>query len=355
MSAPHPTIDSSDATAVVTETRAEVAHLSEARAALLVAVSAAGRHVVLVSDERTRLTYPLREALRDAGGFWVVREESGAMRDGLDGRRLDSIADAVTRGPLASADDVAVRYLRPARPDAVQLVISQSVRHKAIRTTLLGGPMELLAEQLTGAVPAGWGAHEPAVVTWDRGRLSEFVRGRMPDETTVMVAGSVAQPLIGTIRAARTSGGLEETTQVVLGVGAPGSAAAAAAIERLPEIFAGLAHQMPLFGLVVARTGRADLTFPSILEVPPSPLGMLIGPPGVRELHLDVPDLTARLGARVVGRPRIPGLYFPLGAFDRPGWQALDAVVETIGLERVRAVLGSAGGQLEGALRASRP
>ncbi|NMR21604.1 DUF6177 family protein [Cellulomonas fimi] len=356
MSVPHPAIDRSDASIVVTETRADVAYLSEARADLLLQASAAGRSVVLVSDEVTRLTYPMRQALQDAGGHWVVRELGGTLRDGLDGRRLDSVADTVTRGPLTHADDVAVRYLRPDKPEAVQLIVSQSVRHKATETTVLGGTAELLAEELTGAAPTGWGAHEPAVVRWDRTRLTELSRTRMPNETTVMVAGSVARPLIGTIRTVRTAAGLEETTQLVLGVGGPGSDEARAVVERLPEVFASLAtHHMPLFGLVMARTGRRDLTFPSLLEAPPSPLAMVIGPAGVRELGLDVADLADRLGARVLGRPRIPGLYFPLGTFDTPGWPAFDAVLEAIGPERVRAVLGAAGGPIEGVLRAPRP
>lgn len=355
MTIPHPTIDRSDGHIVMTETRAEVAYLSESRADLLLTASAAGRPVVLVSDEVTRITYPMREALRDAGAFWVVRGTDGTLRDGLDGRRLSSISDAVTRGPVTSADDVAVRYLRPQPAQAVQLLISQSVRHKAAETTLLGGTAELLSTELTGAEPSGWGAHEPAVVAWDRTRLTELSRGRMPSETTVMVAGSHERPLIGTIRTARTAHGLEETTQLMVAVGAPGSDEARTAVESVPSVLAGLAtHHMPLFGLVMARTGRRDLTFPSVLEAPPTPIGMLIGPPGVRDLELDVTDLAARFDARVVGRPRIPGLYFPLGGFHEPGWQAFDAVLEALGPERVRAVLGDAGAPIEEAGRVPR-
>ncbi|EYR61925.1 hypothetical protein N866_14125 [Actinotalea ferrariae CF5-4] len=350
-SAPHPAVDASNGHGVLTETRAEVAYLSEARADLLLQASAARRPVVLVSDEVTRLTYPLREALRDAGGHWVVRATDGTLRDGFDGRRLARVADAVSGERVGSADDVAVRFLRPQRAEAVQLLLSQSVRHKAAPTTVLGGTAELLTQELTGAPPRGWGAHEPAVVAWDRTRLTELARGRMPRETTVMVAGSPERPVIGTIRTARTEHGLEETTQLLVAVGAPGSDEARAVVDRLPQVMAAFgAQQLPLFGLVLARTGRRDLTFPSVLEAPPTPLGMLVGPPGVRDLGLDVRDLGDRLGARVVGRPRVPGLYFPLGTFTEPGWAALDAVLDALGRDRVRAVLGQAGGPWEGVL-----
>lgn len=355
MTAPHPAIDASAGTVVASETRAEIAYLSAARADLLVTASAAGRTVALVSDEVTRLTYPLREALRDAGGRWVVRGIDGTLRDGIDGRRLESVADAADRSPLQHADDVAVRFLRPVPAESVQLVISQSVRHKAADTTLLGATAELFARELTGAAPSGWGPHEPAVIAWDRARLTELARGRMPDETVVMVAGTPERPLVGTLRAARTENGLEETTQLLVGVGEPGSAQARTAIDSLPSAFAALAaHQMPLFGLVMGRHGRRDLTFPSVLEGPPVPLGLLLGPPGVRELGLPVEELAARLGARVVGRPRVPGLYFPLGTLERDGWPALQAVLDAIGHDNVRRAMG-AGGPLEEVLDGPRP
>lgn len=340
----HPAVDRSDGRLVVTETRAVVAYLSESRADLLVKASAAGRPVLLVSDEVTRLTYPMRQALRDAGGFWVVRGVDGTLRDGLDGRRLDRLSDAVRVPPVSSPEDVAIRYLRPEPPEAVQLMLSVSVRHKASATTVLGGTAELLATHLTGDPPRGWGAHEPAVVRWDRTALTELARRRMPHETLVTVAGGSHRPLSGLVRTARTEHGLEETTQVIVGVGAPGSDEARAAVDGLPDVARELAvAQMPLFGFVMARTGRADLTFPSVLETPPTPLGMLVGPPGVRQLDLDVRDLAERFDARILGRPRIPALWFPLGSFSEPGWPALDAVVDALGRDRVRALLDSAG------------
>ena len=355
MTAPHPEIDAELDLAFVTETRAEVAYLSESRASLL-EYAAGARTVILASGESTRLTYPLREALLDAGGRWVVREAGGTLRDGIDGYRLASLDDAITRGPITHADDVAAGYLRPARASLVHLVVSQSVRHRSARTTVLGGPAELFAEALTGSRPTGWGLREPALVGWDRRRLTDVCRRRMPGETTVVVVGAPPRPVIGTVRVARTAHGLEETTQLVAGVGAPGSEAARQVVAQLPEVFATLSDRhLPLFGLVTARTGRDDLTLPSTLEAPASPLGMLLGPPGVRELDLDAPALADRFGGRVVGRRRAPGLYLPLGGFDRPGWGDLDAVLDAIGRERVLAVLGAAGGPVEGRLRAQRP
>ncbi|MDC7121725.1 DUF6177 family protein [Cellulomonas fimi] len=356
MTVPHPALDARAGEVLVTETRAEVAYLSETRADLLVRARADGRRVALVSDEVTRLSYPMREALRDSGGAWVVRGIDGTLRDGSDGRRLSSVGEIATRGPITAAEDVAVRFLRPVAPQSVQLVVSQAVRHRATVDTQLGGTAELFAEDLMGAAPSGWGAHEPAVVAWDRARLTELARNRMPEETTVVVAGTPERPLVGTIRTARTEHGLEETTQLVVGVGAPGSPQARAAIDALPGTFDRLAtRSMPLFGLVMGRQGRRDLTFPSVLEAPPVPLAMLVGPPGVRDLGLPVDELVRTLGARVVGRPRVPGLYFPLGTLERDGWQAFDEVLRAIGHDRVREALGAPRGPWEGVLDGPRP
>lgn len=350
MSRSHPSIDRSDGHVVVTETRAEVLWLSEARADLLVRSTAAGRAVVVVSDEVTRLTYPLREALQDAGGAWVVRSLDGTLRDGLTGRRLTSVADAVSGAQITDPTDIAVRHLRPQTDPAVQLTVSMSVRHRAADTTLLGGTVEVLAEHMLGVPPTGWGLHEPCATAWDRTRLTELARARTPHETTLVVSG--ADALIGTVRVARTDTGLEETTSALIRAGVPGSAAAEAAAEAVAGVAATLSERhMPLFGLVLARTGRADLTLPAQLEGAPTPVGMLLGPPAVRELALDPAAWTERFGARVLGRPRVPGLWVPLGSMREPGWDRLTDVLTAIGPERVRAVLAPTGAPWQEVMR----
>ncbi|WP_413453008.1 DUF6177 family protein [Georgenia phoenicis] len=348
MSVPHPGQDGYAAGALVSETRAEVAYLSELRADLVSRAATEGHRVILVSDEVTRLTYPMRQLLLDTGGGWAVRGIDGTLRDGLTGRRLSRVSEVLDATPIRAQEDVAVRYLRPAPAQAVQLVVSQSVRHKAADTTLLGGTAEILSQELLGAAPAGWGPYEPALRRWDRGALTELVRGRAPQDTALVLSGDATHPLSGTLQLHRTAEGLEETTQLLLGVGAPGSDATRRALEALPGAFATLAaHHMPLFGLVMARTGRRDLTLDSLLSAPPTALGMLIGPPGVRELGLAVTDLAERFDARVVGRPRIPGLYFPLGGLGEPGWDRLDAVVAHLGRDRVQGIVDIAGTWME--------
>ncbi|PYG01784.1 hypothetical protein SAMN05216184_101248 [Georgenia satyanarayanai] len=348
MSVRHPALDAQAGGELVTETRAEIAYLSQSRAELLVTAANEGRRVILVSDEVTRLTYPMQQVLQDMRGCWVVRELGGTLRDGLGGRRLSKVSDVLDDAPIRDRDDVAVRYLRPAAPDTLQLILSQSVRHKAAETTLLGGTAEIFGEALTGSAPTGWGPYEPALRRWNRQELTAVARARAPEDTTLVVSGGTERRLNGTIQVSRTADGLEENTQLMLGVGALHSEAAARAMESLPGTFATLAaHHMPLFGLVMGRTGRQDLSLEPLLAPPPAVLGMLIGPPGVRQLDLDVPALAERFDARVVGRPRIPGLYFPLGGLTEPGWDRLNAVIDALGRDRVSRILDLAGTWME--------
>lgn len=360
----HPAVDGSDDAILQHETRSEVVHLSEARSDLLRRASGDGRRVVLVTDERSSLTYPMHEALVGTGGVWVVREAGGTLRDGTDGRVLHSVSAATDRtapvlttaGASAGPGTVGVSpvFLRSEPtgdgPEAAdvrrrldaplgrQLVVSVSVRHQARRTTLLGRTAEILAEQLTGSPVLGWGVREPAIVPWDRTALTAYARGRMPEDARLVVVGD---GFVGTVVVRRTNAGLEETTQLLVHAGPSRSDAARAVVDAVPATLGQLSSTLvPLFGLVTTRTGRADLLVPSILETPVVPLAMLLGPPAVRELGLDLALLADQHDAQVVGRRRVPGVVVPLGTFDHADWSRLAGVVRTLGADRVLAAVG---------------
>ena len=367
----HPAVDGSDDAILQHETRSEVVHLSEARSDLLRRASGDGRRVVLVTDERSSLTYPMRDALVGTGGVWVVREDGGTLRDGTDGRVLTSVSAATDRtapgltapgatapsgpapsGPAAAAISPVFLRAQPTgdgpvaadvrrRLDAPlgrQLVVSVSVRHQARRTTLLGRTTEILAERLTGGPVLGWGVREPALVPWDRTALTAYARGRMPEDARLVVVGD---GFVGTVTVRRTSAGLEETTQLLVHAGPSGSDAARAVVDAVPAALEQLSSTLvPLFGLVTTRTGRADLLVPSVLETPVVPLAMLLGPPAVRELGLDLRLMADQHDAQVVGRRRVPGVVVPLGTFDHADWDRLAGVARTLGADRVLAAVG---------------
>ena len=372
----HPLLDFGGPGFAATETRTPVVFLSEARVNLLAATAAAGKKAVLVTDELSLLTPALAAVWREAGAAWVVRSRSrvggrlptppeevpvaGALptwvrdhpptrhtlREGFSGRRLDSVGDVLTAAPVRGADDVDLGFLRPTPADAVQLSVLVSLRHPARSSTLLGGPAAGLAELVTGRPPRVWGAHEPAGEVWDRETLTTVVRDRMPGPLLTVVSG---EGFAATLTVQRTSSGIEEITEAQLSLGVPSTLAFEDLRRRLLDWLAELtATTMPLVALVLARPGRADLLVPPLLTHPPTPLALLIGPPGVRGMKVDVDALVTRFGALRVGRPRIPGVLFGLGTLGEPGWQRLDEVLGAVGREQVLAATGLAPRHLEG-------
>ncbi|TCK59657.1 DUF6177 family protein [Curtobacterium sp. PhB136] len=331
--AKHPLADSVGDGSVRIESRAAIVHLGVGRLDLLGRAAAEGARPILVTDGLSRLTEPFRQYLVDTGGAWVVRGQDG-LRNGLDGRRLDAFTDAVVLGPPTSVDDVAVPYLRPEPADAEQLVVSVSVRHRAAAETILGSTAELVATELAGAAPTGWGTHEPAGRPWSRHDLTAAARDRMPTSTRFVVIGPGSA---STVTAQRTDHGVEELTTGLVSAGPIGDPVTAMRIAAVPQVLGRLAAtQLPLFALVMRRPGRSDLLQSPVLQAPPAPVAMLLGAPAVRDLGLDPAAMAERFGAVVAGRPRIPALVLPFGRrSDRDPVRELADVLDDIGFSRV--------------------
>lgn len=339
--APHPLVDSAGGGSIRTESRAAVVRLGRAQADLLGRAAAEGARPVLVTDGLSVLTEAYRQALTDAGGAWAVRGDDG-LRNGLDGGRLEHFTDALRLPPPTSVEDVAVGFLRPQELRTEQLVVSVSVRHRAAAETVLGTTAELLATELAGGAPSGWGTHEPAGRPWDRRALTEAARGRMPDPTRLVVVGSADAPVALTVTAQRTDLGVEELTTGLLAVGPVGGDVTAVRVAAVPQVLGRLAAaQLPLFALVLRRPGRADLAQAPRLAAAPRPVAMLLGAPAVRDLGLDVEVFRERFGAIVAGKPRIPALVLPFGRRDgADAVEELAAVVEHVGADRVADAVG---------------
>jgi len=325
---------------VVTESRARVIFLSSSRVNLLATAIRDGRRVLLVTDENSLLTPVFATTWREAGGGWAVREVGGGVRDGFDGRRLSSVEDAGRLPPPGSVDEVAVNYLRPIAADAMQLTAFCSTRHPARETTVLGTPVEWMADAAFGAPPRLWGTHEPLALPWNPTLLTQTIRARMPDETAVY---ATSPGLTASISAQRTTHGVEEMTRAHLSLVKPSEADFDQVRARISAVLQRLAQtSMPLVGLVLARPGRADLMVPPFLVAPQIPLMLLVGAPAVRSFGLDVTELRERFGAQVVGRPRIPALLFDLGTFEPAAWRRLDDILAAFDQDLLREAMGLA-------------
>lgn len=358
----HPLADRIGTTAdgtdwVATETRSAVVHLSPMRLNFLWTALRDGRRPMLISDERSRLTPSFARAWRLAGGAWVVRETTGAVRNGFDGRRLEQIEDVWSLDAPRGPDEVAVNFLRPVQAQAFQLTVIIALRHPARESTVLGAALEQLTETISIVLggmggssgpgsgrgtfdvnPRVWGLHEPAGARWDRAALTAVIREHMPDETAAFVAGPGLRAMLS---GQRTEHGVEEIVHATVGLGQPTQAEfdrlrfeLSVTLQRLAESL------MPLVAMLLVRPGPTDLLVPPYLSASPVPLSLLIGAPAVRSFGLDPEELGNRFGARAVGRPKIPALLFDLGALEPAAWTRLDAILGRLDPDKLNEALG---------------
>jgi Family of unknown function (DUF6177) len=308
-------------TYAATESRSPVIFLNAGRISLLARAREEGRRVVLVTDELSCLTPAFAEVWREAGAAWVVRSPNG-LREGFTGRRLPEVGEVFTAPGIRSVDDVDLGFLRSAPATAVQVMAVISLRHKARSTTILGGPIAGLAKIVSGVAPRVWGAHEPAGNRWNREDLTGFAQSQMPGPVLVVGVGESFRSTL-TVQRVPSTVAFEDHRARLLSY-----------LSQLAE------NSMPLVGLIMARPGREDLLIPAFLQHPPTPMVLLIGPPGVRALDISVDQMRRQFGATSVGRPRIPGLLFSLGSLDEPTWPRLDAILTAIGGDQVNEILG---------------
>ncbi len=283
----HPTVERAARHAVVVaQDRAVVGFSSWLNDA--VGVHGARRAIQVLTPATSRLTYALRTFLAGPLGRWVVRDGDGTHFDGLTGLALrwdeaygfvperadlngleEELRNARERGEHApvlrpgtgaaeeSDGPEAVPGFLSTDPMETQLIIELSVLHRDASKARVGRAVEILTGRLAGAVPAGWGPHEPALTAWDRKRIAGFVRERSRRRTLVHVSGphGVGHPFAGSLRVERRGDRVGEQVSLAIGFTEEGDVP----FDALPELVGTLAAEGLLEGLQVRRVrGRSD-------------------------------------------------------------------------------------------------
>ncbi|WP_370936736.1 DUF6177 family protein [Amycolatopsis sp. cg13] len=254
----HPAADRTTPEALVVEQFRHVVPDSPWLRTAAAAASRDRRALQLVTSEHSRLTYPLELLLREAGADWIVREESGAHRDGFRGiplhwngiRFVPSPGEPrpIVPGPPPGSGDAELR-ITTARTGA--------------ETPRIGESAACAIRALTGRDPLGWGIAEPAAQPW--GDLAAAAR-RVPARFVVVGSGC-----LGRLRLSTTDSGVVE--EVLLSGPAAGSVSRHA-VEALADRLAESAQTM----LVSVQPGRSH-GLRSAKPSPPSiPYGLLAGP-----------------------------------------------------------------------------
>lgn len=273
------------------------------------AVERSGRQSALVTSPDARLSPFLDAELRSAETTWILRDGEGNHVDAVTGSRVGEIRYAT--GP---------RMVDPSRipdPTADGLVVEAVVRFRATGGLRLGAVTERIVRALELPVPQVWGHREPLQRPWSVDAVTAAARTAMPEPSLLRATGEIHAWL----GVRRTPRGISETTRVLVPpqlLGGPPEAAVDAVTDVLTRQF-----QVELATLLRFPTSPSGWRIPG--RVPqPSPVALVLGPRGVRELRLpdELPD---SVEATLVGRQRLPSQL--LRFTDRArAWQHLAAI-----------------------------
>ncbi|GAA3193927.1 MULTISPECIES: DUF6177 family protein [Streptomyces] len=331
--AEQPTVDVlTDKVAVVIQDRpvvAMTAWLSDAYRA----AATAELGLQVVTPPGTTLSPAVRDSLSTWPSRWVVRDERDGYYDGLTGAVLrwqDGMFAPVASAD-ATADDprtpVAATYQEVVDSGERQLAVTFRTVHPADDRLVLGGALEAIWRELTGAPPAGWGTAEPANLPWSQRQITDLARERAPEPTWCVVVGSPDRPGLATVRISRTTSGVEEDVTLMFGYG-PGEEPPVDALPRAAELLA-TRHRLQSM-LVQLRKARRDLAVPPRFEGPGVPLAFVLGADEVRQMPDDRARHTPLSEPPVPLGPKThPAMYYrlPGDPSDLSGWQDFERLV----------------------------
>lgn len=329
---PHPAVDLVTERRAIVLSRRPVVGLSTWLADAVSRFTPTNRIVTLVTGPDARLTLPVRTLVAAGVMQWVVQTDHRSFYDGMLGSVLDYDDIDFVPDPARGR---AEQFAAVEEPTCLQVLVSMTVEHRPTVHAELGGAVEAVARAFTGAPPRGWGLHEPVSEPWNRTELTAVARRRMPTETQLTVIGA---GMIASVTAQRTDRGVEEHVVGLVDAGSPDRP-----IDEVRDISRRLLVEIGEqetvgFGWTHLRPGRRDLTEMGRVRALPIPITLLIGPRAVRGLgrqHL----LAAPLPVPIeVGRPRVPGLCWSLGAEDIAAWDQLAALVRYLRPERILEV-----------------
>ncbi|MGA5468586.1 DUF6177 family protein [Streptomyces arboris] len=299
------------------------------------AAAEAGLGLQVVSPAGTTLSPAVRDALGGWPSRWIVQDERDGYYDGLTGAVLrwqDGMFAPVT-SPAATEDDprtpVADTFQEVRDTGERQLALTFRMVHPADDRLVLGGGLETVWRELTGAPPAGWGTSEPATLPWSPRRLTDVAHERAPVPTWFVVVGNRDRPALATVRITRTEAGVEEHVTLAFGYGS--GSGEELPLDALPAAAEALATRHHLQSMLVQlRKARRDVAVPPRFEGPGVPLAFVLGAEEVRAMPGDRARRTPLAEQPVTLGPRTrPALYYPLPGdpSELSGWQDFEQLM----------------------------
>ncbi|ARD42549.1 DUF6177 family protein [Actinomyces gaoshouyii] len=299
-----------------------------------------GRVPVLILNDSARVTPAFDRLTEMAGALPLIRDDGGyrLMRGGLWAPR---VADFLTQGPT-SAPSLSPRHL--IRRGLIDVIyVSASLYHPARTSTMVGRSVELIAEAFAphGEVGVSWGRYEPAGAPWDRAGITSLARRKMPAIDLTIALHGEGFTATGTMSVNRTRLGIEEYVELAIAV--PGRDASEHEPRALALLRALSQETRPQFALVTRTEGFPDTSLPTSARVPASPVAVLVGRAGLKQLGVNPSAIAERHGGTVEGAGKRLNLVAPLTTAAPGDWAPLIHLIETLdqeGTTTVARVLG---------------
>ncbi|QKD78961.1 MULTISPECIES: DUF6177 family protein [Actinomyces] len=299
-----------------------------------------GRVPVLILSDSARITPAFDRLTEMAGALSLIRDGGGyrLMRGGLWAPR---VADFLTQGPT-SAPSISPRHLIR-RPLVDVLYVSASLYHPAKASAMVGRSVELIAEAFApaGEVSFSWGRYEPAGAAWDRAGITSLARRKMPAIDLTIALHGEGFTATGTMSVNRTRLGIEEYVELAIAV--PGRGASEHEPRALALLRALSQETRPQFALVTRTKGFPDTSLPTSARVPASPVAILVGRAGLKQLGVNPSAVAEHHGGTVEGVGKRLNLVVPLTAAAPGDWAPLIQLIKTLdeeGTTTVARVLG---------------
>lgn len=299
---------------------------------------------ILGTSTAAHLGWFVADELRFSGGLWVVRGEDGAIYDGRSGYRLQRLQDLWEK-PVGGRERLwSFRELAPNARGA--FFFDVFTRERAQERTRCGVVAEHMVAGFGGGRLVRWGECEPLARVWNRADVTGSLRAQMPTSRRHLARGERGESV--SIQVSRTRTGLLEHTRGLVPAGVYGRP------EGFSEGVSLAMHPVvteTLQGLVEGfRLNVAMVSYSEVVDLDGSlgqivsrrrmdvPLAVVIGAPAVRDLRIDVADLSARHDVTLLGLRRAPSLLVRFSGRDEL-WHQLVAFAHDLDQERLAAAL----------------
>ena len=295
---------------------------------------------ILGTSTAAHLGWFVADELRFSGGLWVVRGEDGAIYDGRSGYRLQRLQDLWEK-PVGGRERLwSFRELAPNARGA--FFFDVFTRERAQERTRCGVVAEHMVAGFGGGRLVRWGECEPLASVWNRADVTGSLRAQMPTSRRHLARGERGESV--SIQVSRTRTGLLEHTRGLVPAGVYGRP------EGFSEGVSLAMHPVvteTLQGLVEGfRLNVAMVSYSEVVDLDGSlgqivsrrrmdvPLAVVIGAPAVRDLRIDVADLSARHDVTPLGLRRAPSLLVRFSGRDEL-WHQLVAFAHDLDQERL--------------------